>query len=117
MSLLRLGLDTRTTNDTEWSAGSTAEVDLAQYTALMIEENTSLPPETYEEIVLEIGGDLKAGIDGLTAVMQFFSLNGHVDNLPLSVYVAPVLWDLSTNCQSNSLLLSTALDMSACPLF
>lgn len=57
----------------------------------MIEENTNLPPETYEKMVLEIGVDLKAGIDGLTAVMQYFSLNGHVDNLPLSVYVAPVM--------------------------
>ncbi|KAJ5934090.1 hypothetical protein N7466_003637 [Penicillium verhagenii] len=63
----------------------TASVDLAQYAALLIEEYPALPAHRYHETMAGIGRDLKAGIDGLTQIMEYFSLTGHVENLPLSV--------------------------------
>ncbi|KAJ5654693.1 Transcription factor [Penicillium lividum] len=63
----------------------TAMVDLAQYAGLLIEEYPYLPAERYQRMIRDIGRDLKSGIDGLTPVMEYFSLTGHVDNLPLSV--------------------------------
>jgi hypothetical protein len=68
---------------------SAARVDLAQYAALAIEEHLALTTHLYREAVLGIGKDLSAGIKGLTAVMEYFSRNGQVENLPLSVYVLP----------------------------
>jgi hypothetical protein len=68
---------------------SAARVDLAQYAALAIEEHLALTTHLYREAVLGIGKDLSAGIKGLTAVMEYFSSNGQVENLPLSVYVLP----------------------------
>jgi hypothetical protein len=68
---------------------SAARVDLAQYAALAIEEHLSLTTDLYREGVLGIGKDLSAGIKGLTAVMEYFSRNGQVENLPLSVYAFP----------------------------
>ncbi|OKP11633.1 hypothetical protein PENSUB_2846 [Penicillium subrubescens] len=62
-----------------------ARVDLAQYAALAIEEHLALTTHVYREAVLGIGKDLSAGIKGLTSVMEYFSRNGQVENLPLSV--------------------------------
>ncbi|KAJ5718840.1 uncharacterized protein N7483_009922 [Penicillium malachiteum] len=61
-----------------------ARVDLAQYLALLIEENPNVPADIYKKTILEIGSDLKAGIDGLNATMKFFSTHD-VNSLPLSV--------------------------------
>lgn len=65
---------------------SAARVDLAQFAALAIEEHLALTTELYREAVFGIGKDLSSGIQGLTTVMEYFSRNGHVENLPLSVY-------------------------------
>ncbi|KAJ5355539.1 Transcription factor [Penicillium cataractarum] len=62
-----------------------ARVDLAQFAALAIEEHLALTTDLYREAVFGIGKDLSSGIRGLTAVMEYFSHNGHVENLPLSV--------------------------------
>lgn len=32
-----------------------------------------------------VGQDIHDGIEGLTRVMEYFSLNGHMEYLPLSV--------------------------------
>lgn len=69
---------------------SAARVDLAQFAAFAIEEHLALTTELYREAVLGIGKDLSSGIKGLTSVMEYFSRNGHVENLPLSVYVFSV---------------------------
>ncbi|KAJ5718949.1 hypothetical protein N7493_007404 [Penicillium malachiteum] len=61
-----------------------AQVDLAQYLALLIEETPHIPPDIYKKTMLEIGSDLKAGIDGLNNIMEFFSTND-INGLPLSV--------------------------------
>jgi hypothetical protein len=66
---------------------SAARIDLAQFAALAIEEHIALTTDLYSEAVFGIGKDLSSGIQGLTAVMQYFSRNGHVENIPLSVYV------------------------------
>lgn len=68
---------------------SAARVDLAQFAAFAIEEHLALTTDLYREAVLGIGKDLSSGIKGLTSVMEYFSRNGHVENLPLSVYVTP----------------------------
>lgn len=60
-------------------------MDLAQYAALLIEEHPALPPHRYRQAMTGVGRDLKDGIDGLSRIMEYFSLTGHVDNLPLSV--------------------------------
>ncbi|KAJ5086193.1 Transcription factor [Penicillium argentinense] len=67
-----------------------ARVDLAQYAALLMEEHLTFATQMYRNSVLQIGNDLYSGIVGLTAVMEYFSLNGHIEFLPLSVlaYVA-----------------------------
>lgn len=62
---------------------------MAQFAALAIEEHHALANDLYGEAVLGIGKDLAFGIQGLTAVMEYFSRNGHVENLPLSVYDLP----------------------------
>ncbi|KAJ5545630.1 hypothetical protein N7494_003215 [Penicillium frequentans] len=62
-----------------------ARVDLAQYAALLIEEYPTLPSHKYQQALMGVGRDLKGGIDGLSRIMEYFSLTGHVDNLPLSV--------------------------------
>lgn len=64
---------------------SAARVDLAQFAAFSIEEHLALTTDLYREAVLGIGKDLSSGIKGLTSVMEYFSRNGHVENLPLSV--------------------------------
>lgn len=68
---------------------SAARVDLAQYSALLVEEHTNanLSFQGYESSVRRIARDLEAGIAGLAATMEYFSLNGNVEYLPLSVYV------------------------------
>ncbi|KAJ5636862.1 Transcription factor [Penicillium longicatenatum] len=63
----------------------TARVDLAQYTALLIEEYPGLPRHRYQQAMMSVGRDLKGGIDGLSQIMEYFSVTGHVDNLPLSI--------------------------------
>jgi len=60
-------------------------VDLAHYAALLIEEYPALPSHRYQRAMMGVGRDLKGGIDGLSRIMEYFSLTGHVDNLPLSV--------------------------------
>ncbi|KAJ5688516.1 hypothetical protein N7462_002908 [Penicillium macrosclerotiorum] len=62
-----------------------ARVDLAQYTALAIQESMSIDQGSYENAMFEIGDDLKNGISGLTNVLDYFSRNGHAECLPLSV--------------------------------
>ncbi|KAJ5697120.1 hypothetical protein N7488_010804 [Penicillium malachiteum] len=63
---------------------SAARVDLAQYLALLIEETPHIPADLYKMTMLEIGSDLKAGIDGLNTIMEFFSTND-INGLPLTV--------------------------------
>lgn len=60
-------------------------MDLAQYAAFFLEENLFYAGGTYSDLVLEIGDNLRDGIDGLSLVMEHFSINGNVDGLPLSV--------------------------------
>lgn len=60
-------------------------MDLAHFTALLVEENLSLVTPVYSEIVTEIANDLQSGITGLTNVMGYFSVNGQEGNTPLSV--------------------------------
>lgn len=35
--------------------------------------------------IIGTGKDLKAGVDGLTEIIEYFSLNGPAETLPLSV--------------------------------
>jgi hypothetical protein len=60
-------------------------VDLAQYAAFILEENLFYAGDKYENLVLDISNDLKDGIEGLSLVMEHFSINGYADSLPLSV--------------------------------
>lgn len=54
----------------------------------MIEENLSFAKNTlYDHCMLEIGQDLKHGIGGLTSAMEYFSIQGNLESLPLSVSV------------------------------
>lgn len=62
-------------------------MDLAQYTAFVLEENLFYAGDTYNNLVREISNDLRDGIDGLSLVMEYFSVNGYADSLPLSVLV------------------------------
>ncbi|KAJ6000853.1 Transcription factor [Penicillium waksmanii] len=62
-----------------------AQVDLAQYAALLLEEQISSSTELYEHSIKQIARDLAVGISGLTDVMDYFSVNGNVEQLPLSV--------------------------------
>ncbi|OQE12784.1 hypothetical protein PENFLA_c063G08786 [Penicillium flavigenum] len=62
-----------------------ARVDLAQYAAFVLEENLFYAGDTYNNLVREISNDLRDGIDGLSLVMEYFSVNGYADSLPLSV--------------------------------
>ncbi|CAG8314748.1 unnamed protein product [Penicillium nalgiovense] len=62
-----------------------ARVDLAQYGAFVLEENLFYAGDTYNNLVREISNDLRDGIDGLSLVMEYFSVNGYADSLPLSV--------------------------------
>lgn len=87
---------------------SAARVDLAQYAAFIIEENLSLAKDTYNQRMLEIGRDLKHGIEGLTSAMEYFSNQGHLESLPLSVSVP------SSNSNINKLT-NPASDTSVCP--
>lgn len=64
---------------------SAARVDLAHFTALLVEENLCLVTKVYSEIVTEIANDLQSGITGLTNVMGYFSMSGKEENIPLSV--------------------------------
>jgi hypothetical protein len=70
---------------------SAARVDLAQYAAFILEENLFYAGDTYSTLVLDISNDLRDGIDGLSLVMEHFSVNGHAGGLPLSVLVFPLL--------------------------
>ena len=69
------------------TGNSAAQVDLAQYAALMIEEHLLFAKDVYEQRKLKIGYDLKHGIEGLTAAMEYFSIQGHSESFPLSVSV------------------------------
>ncbi|KAJ5143400.1 uncharacterized protein N7515_002187 [Penicillium bovifimosum] len=62
-----------------------ARVDLAQYSAFILEENLFYAGDKYSTMILDIGNDLRNGIDGLSLVMEHFSVNGHAGDLPLSV--------------------------------
>lgn len=64
---------------------SAARVDLAHFAALVIEEHESIARDVHRKAVMGIGKDLQAGVAGLTSVMEYFSRNGHVEYLPLSV--------------------------------
>lgn len=66
---------------------SSARVDLAQYTAFTIEENLSFAKTKYAQRVHQIGQDLKHSIEGLTSALEYFSNQGHLESLPLSVSV------------------------------
>ncbi|KAJ5365524.1 Transcription factor [Penicillium concentricum] len=69
------------------SVSSAAQVDLAQYAAYILEENVFYAGDRYSDLVLEISNDLRDGIEGLSLVMEHFSINGYADSLPLSVLV------------------------------
>ena len=69
------------------TANSAAQVVLAQYAALMMEEHLLFAKDVYEQRKLKIGYDLKHGIEGLTAAMEYFSIQGHSESFPLSVSV------------------------------
>jgi hypothetical protein len=45
----------------------------------------SCSADLYEQSVKQISSDLAMGISGLTDVMEYFSVNGNVEHLPLSV--------------------------------
>ncbi|OQE42261.1 hypothetical protein PENCOP_c004G07000 [Penicillium coprophilum] len=62
-----------------------AQVNLAQYAAFLLEENLFYAGDQYGTLVLEISNDLRNGIEGLSVVMEHFSVNGYSDSLPLSV--------------------------------
>lgn len=51
----------------------------------MIVGNPSLSKETYYQRKLEVSENLKHGIDGLTMAMEYFSVHGHLESIPLSV--------------------------------
>lgn len=53
----------------------------------MIEEHLLFAKDVYEQRKLKIGYDLKHGIEGLTAAMEYFSIQGHSESFPLSVSV------------------------------
>ncbi|CEJ61948.1 hypothetical protein PMG11_10464 [Penicillium brasilianum] len=76
---------TLTTKNLTFMYYHAARIDLAQFAALVIEEHLALTTDLYREAVFGIGKDLSSGIQGLTAVMEYFSRNGHVENIPLSV--------------------------------
>ncbi|CAG8890329.1 unnamed protein product [Penicillium egyptiacum] len=61
----------------------TARINLAQYAAFVLEENMFYAGDTYSSLVLEISNDLRHGIQGLSLVMEHFSINGYADSLPL----------------------------------
>ena len=56
----------------------------------MIEEHLLFAKDVYEQRKLSIGYDLKHGIEGLTAAMEYFSIQGHSESFPLSVSVLPL---------------------------
>jgi hypothetical protein len=60
---------------------------LAQYAALVLEENLIYAEDTYNDSVQDISKDLSEAIAGLTIVMEYFSVNNDADSLPLSVSV------------------------------
>ncbi|KAJ6095170.1 hypothetical protein N7467_002683 [Penicillium canescens] len=62
-----------------------ARVDLAQYAALVLEENLFYAEDTYNDSVQDISNDLREAIAGLTIVMEYFSVDNDADSLPLSV--------------------------------
>ncbi|KAJ5170980.1 Transcription factor [Penicillium coprophilum] len=62
-----------------------ARVKLAHYAAFILEENVFYAGDQYGNLVLEISDDLRNGIQGLSVVMEHFSVNGYSDSLPLSV--------------------------------
>ncbi|KAJ5822322.1 uncharacterized protein N7525_011606 [Penicillium rubens] len=62
-----------------------ARVDLAQYAAFVVEENLFYAEDMYNNLVREISNDLRDGVDGLSLVMEYFSVNGYANSLPLSV--------------------------------
>lgn len=64
---------------------SAAKVDLAQFAACVLEENSFYAGDSYNQLIIQIGDDLRDGIEGLSVVMERFSGTGHVDSFPLSV--------------------------------
>ncbi|OQD82458.1 hypothetical protein PENANT_c021G09700 [Penicillium antarcticum] len=62
-----------------------ARVDLAQYAALVLEENQFYAKDIYTNWIQDISNDLSEAIAGLTIVMEYFSVNNDADSLPLSV--------------------------------
>lgn len=64
---------------------SAARVDLAQYEALIVEENRSFLHEDYLHRISDISRNLQSGIEDLATVMESFSTNTFVEGLPLSV--------------------------------
>lgn len=69
---------------------SAARVDLAQFEAIIMEENKFYTGDSYSNLMKNISNDLRDGIEGLSAVMEHFSANGHVESFPLSVSVSSV---------------------------
>ncbi|KAJ5787874.1 hypothetical protein N7457_002864 [Penicillium paradoxum] len=64
-----------------------ARMSLAQYAAFVLEENMFYAGDTYNTLLLDISNDLRESIDGLSLVMEHFSVNAYTDGLPLSVLV------------------------------
>ncbi|KAE8381652.1 hypothetical protein BDV26DRAFT_301240 [Aspergillus bertholletiae] len=68
-----------------WMYYYAARVDLAQYEALIIEKHLSYTGTNYRSQLLEIGGDLRKAMTGLTNAIEFFSSKGRAERIPLSV--------------------------------
>lgn len=69
--------------------------------AFLLEDQASLPTDLYRDSVARTARDLEVAISGLTDVMEYFSVNGNHENLPLSVSVYHL-------CESNSYYPSSA---------
>jgi hypothetical protein len=69
---------------------SAAEVDLSQFAAFVPEETMFYAGDSYKNMILT-SVKLTDGVEGLSIVMDYFSINGHANSLPLSVSVTPSL--------------------------
>ncbi|CAG8241342.1 unnamed protein product [Penicillium salamii] len=62
-----------------------ARVDLAQFEAFMLEDNKFYAANTYQQSIINVSEDLRDAIEGLSKVMEHFSMHGQAVSFPLSV--------------------------------
>ncbi|CAG7988360.1 unnamed protein product [Penicillium salamii] len=62
-----------------------ARVDLAQFEAFILEDNKFYAANTYQQSMINVSKDLRVGIEGLSKVMEHFSIHGQAESFPLSV--------------------------------